>query len=141
MPLDKAGNPRSGFARAGHADKVISERSGKSEGKHAMDKPKVDGAPSKGGTNVSHMGIEEVVKKHGPAHSIHSEHKDGVHTVTSHHNGHMHHSEHSSPEEAHAHHGKALGLNQGDDPYAGEETPEEEMAEAHSGGGSIPGMA
>ena len=33
MPMDKGGNPRSGFARSGHADKVMAERSSKSEAK------------------------------------------------------------------------------------------------------------
>lgn len=140
MPKDDAGNPRSGFARAGHANKVMSDRGPKSEAKPHEGKPK-EGGTEKGNTNVSHMDIGEVVKQHGPAHSIHSEHKDGMHTVTSHHGGHMHHSEHSSPEEAHKHHGKALGLQQEGDAYDGEETAGE-MPEVHSSGsgGSIPGM-
>lgn len=139
MPLDKSGSPRSGFARAGHADKVASERGAKSEAKPAMEKP---GHAEKGKTDVSHMGIEEVVKAHGPAHSIHTHSKDGMHTVTSHHGdgGHTHHSEQPSAEEAHKHHGKALGLGQEGDAYSGEETPEEEMAEAKQHG-SIPGMS
>jgi hypothetical protein len=111
-----------------------------------------------GNHDVSSRDISDVVKEHGPAHSIvmHHDHENGVHTVTSHHgkHGHMHHSEHKSAAEAHDHARMAAGHDEGEETPEEEaaETPEEEAAEnetpqeagAHlSGhpGGRIPGLA
>jgi hypothetical protein len=101
--------------------------------------PKGDGKPMEkdGSTDVSHMGIGEVVSKHGPAHSIqiHHDHEGKLSTVTSHHGekgkSHMHHSEHSGEDHvsaAHEHAGEAAGQGEGKDEEANE-TPGEEMAE------------
>jgi hypothetical protein len=76
------------------------------------------GGESEGGEqDMSHMDIHEVVKQHGPAHKMESEHEHegGHHTVTTHHKGAKHHSEHGSAEEAHQHMGHALGMGSGAD--------------------------
>jgi hypothetical protein len=71
------------------------------------------------------------------------------HHVTSHHGpggNEKHHSVHGNAKAAHAHMGKAMGLDEGmteespDEAYGGTESPEEEAAESQQGGG-IPGMA
>lgn len=104
----------------------------------------------KGGTDVSHMDIGEVVSKHGPAHHIVMHHDDdtGTHTVTSHHGekgkAHMHHSEHGSRKEAHDHAAEAAGANEpteddGEPLEEAMETPETEEAEQNRSHG-IPGI-
>lgn len=114
----------------------------------AMNKPAAaSSAPAGGsseGQDLSHMDMKEVVAKHGPAHKVEMEHDHagGKHRVKSHHKGGHHTSEHGSADEAHMHAAKAAGVETPDEAnadedmaYAGNESPEEENAEA-----SIPGM-
>ena len=77
----------------------------------------MEGKEQGGEQDMSHMDIGEVVKQHGPAHHIETEHdhEGGHHTKTSHHKGAMHKSEHGSAEEAHEAHGQALGMGSGAD--------------------------
>jgi hypothetical protein len=83
--------------------------------------------------------IEEHVSEHGPAEAHqHVVGKDGMHHVLTHHGGSKHKSRHNSPEEAHAHIGKAMGMEAAAEPM-GPEAPE--AAGAPAGGGGIPGLA
>lgn len=110
----------------------------------AMDKPKAEGE-----SEMSPHSIEEHVSKHGPAHSMEYTHDkaSGEHHVTSKHGDQNaeHHSKHKSHKEAHDHMAKAMGVDheagEEDDAYEGNETPEEEMAEATGDGGRIPGLS
>ncbi len=112
-------------------------------------KPKA--APSKPSSPahdaLSAHSIEDHVGTHGPAVEVHMHHDKatGKHRVTSHHGeggGEKHHSEHETPEDAHQHMAKAMGLTP---PDAGDEkeidlTPDQEDAEGVSGSG-IPGLS
>jgi hypothetical protein len=82
--------------------------------------------------------IRDVVSEHGPATEMHmkSDHKAGVHQVSSTHGSFTHHSKHGSAHEAHKHMGHALGMSEGDE----KETPEMESAEESKPIAGIPGM-
>ncbi len=145
---DKAGNPRSGNARARFADGVAEDKKMAPHRKAPKDMPPgtqgTDEGEMEGEKNVSHMPIHEVVAKHGPAHHIvvHHDHEGGVHTKTSHHgmDGHHHHSEHGSAQEAHDHAMQAAGIGGETEDHEDYETPETEAAEMARAGGRIPGM-
>jgi hypothetical protein len=79
-----------------------------------------------GEQDMSHMGIEQVVKEHGPAHHVEIEHdhQSNHHTKTSHHKGAKHMSEHGSAEEAHEHAKMASGLGMGSG--ADEQSPDQQ---------------
>ena len=88
--------------------------------------------------------MHEVVAEHGTAHTTHiMKQPDGTHHVHSHHeDGHKHvskgHDVHSAHAHSmHAHTGEEPSGEQEHEAFGGEETPEEESAEA----GGIPTMA
>jgi hypothetical protein len=136
-------------ANATHADKApkAMEKPAREAAAPAKEKP-MDGEAMnahshKGGEHdISKMPIHEAVSKHGPATHMFSEHdhEAGTHHVHTVHGEKHHHSDHMSAGEAHQHMGQAMGEG-GDqaEPFEGQETPDEEMAESQSGGG-IPGM-
>jgi hypothetical protein len=71
---------------------------------------------------------------------MHAEH-EGTHHVTSHHGGmgmNMHHSEHTSPEEAHAHMGTAMGGEQNEENEEPDQAASNESEDEESS--AIPGM-
>jgi len=108
-----------------HGNIQTIERYDESKG-HKPAKPKPTGGESGGEHEASGMDeIKQVAMEHGPAHklTIEHDHDGGEHKITSHHeDGHVHHSTHSSPAEAHAaaaHLGGASDTN--------------ELQEAHTG--------
>lgn len=136
-------------SRARFHDEMMAEKSKKPDGeKPPVGKETMHAHSHKGGAHdVSETPIHEVVKKHGPATHVFSEHdheaeKHHVHTV---HGEKHHHSDHETSEDAHEHMGNALGHGMenedeeqdGAEPYGGEETEEEEEAEGHA----IPGLS
>jgi hypothetical protein len=166
MPYDGAGNPRSGHGRARFADAVSSDKQAKKLAEPAKGTPPENTPMKKEEEPEMHMhtkhleefheagrphpepsghSIEEHVAEHGPAHHavMHHDPETGKIHVTTHHGEHNapHHSVHDSHQAAAAHLDKAFQGEgeQNEEPFAGKETPEEEMAEAHSGKG-IPGM-
>lgn len=145
MPLDRFGNPRSGNARAAFASahtqgpKAMSP-AGKAHtaegggegpgGEEHMTAHSHQGGPG----DMSNLDIKDMVKSHGPATKILSEHdheSDSHHVHTVHGDKH-HHSDHESAEAAHTHMGHALG---GGDNEEEEETPDNEAAEGEEEGG------
>lgn len=98
-------------------------------------KPAAEPTEQKGGEqDVSAQPIESVVQEHGPAEEVHMQHGEGGHHVHSKHGGKSHHSDHASPEEAHAHMGKAMGM-------AAEEKAEEAVHPGIHKEIGLPGMA
>ena len=173
MPLDSQGNPRSGYGRLGAAEESFKKK--KSAGSPGKGLGKIGGQKSaaseqavsaaggghsaageehmhahshKGGEHdVSHMDMGDVVKEHGPATKIFSEHDHdgGSHHVHSVHGEKHHHTDHDSAQAAHEHLAHSMGVGEEDtetagkkaEPFAGEETPDEEAAEEETG---IPGL-
>lgn len=145
--LAKDGSHHHSASRARFHDEMMAEKSKPGGEKPPAGKETMHAHSHKGGAHdVSEMPIHEVVKKHGPATHVFSEHdheaeKHHVHTV---HGEKHHHSDHETSEDAHEHMGNALGHGvdedeeeqDGAEPYGGEETEEEEEAEGHP----IPGL-
>lgn len=81
------------------------------------------------------MSIEEHVGQHGPSdHTIHKMGADGMHHTLSHHGGMKHKATHSTPEEAHGHMAKAMGIQLGDGGGLSPAAPQPAAT------GGIPGM-
>jgi len=157
MPVDSQGNPRSGFGRMKAAETSYASKKPtavkpmeKVESKGKAEKPggeeHMHAHSHKGGEHdISEMSIHDAVKKHGPAEHVMAEHdhEEGMHHVHTVHGEKHHHSDHDTAEAAHEHMGHALGVDaeseEGEaEPYGGEETPDEEAAEAKSS--AIPGL-
>lgn len=139
---DKMGKVHHSASRARLSDDMAEAKISKPNAEHRTPQSGVSGQSQ----DVSNMKIKDVVAKHGSAHEIHIKHDHGAgqHHVTSHHKGGHHKSMHASADDAHLHAAQAAGLNTPDEaeeaePYAGNESPEEEAAEEKEGGG-IPGM-
>lgn len=157
MPTAKDGSKHHSFGRAKLHDDMEADKKAPAKAKPAEAEPKgkaamgehaePDGDEAGKGTMDdepdSEMPIEDHVAEHGPAEATeHMIGKDGMHHVRSHHQGQKHKSRHNTPEEAHAHMGKAMGMGMENPDAMGEGgAAMPEPAGAPSGGGSIPGLA
>src|ERR1700691_3493976 len=111
MPRDAQGNPVHSFGRGKLNDEMRKPTSPSvtPKSRPAGHQPDPDAEMHE----ESPEDIHDVVKEHGPAEEIHMkhDHEAGIHQVTSHHGEFKHHSTHGSHHEAHAHAGKALGMD------------------------------
>lgn len=147
MPRDGKGNPVHSFSRGKLNDEINA-----SQPSHPSVSPKSRPSgkqpdPDAEMHEESPEDVRDVVKEHGPAHTIHMEHdhEAGVHQVHSFHGEHepgkeegagfTHHSKHASHHEAHKHAGMALGMDAG---HEDTESPSYEAKEEKAM--SIPGM-
>lgn len=158
--LDKQGKPRSGMARANFANKVHGGQHGPGASEKNASPAKMSEPPAapgkreeseadaamtahshKGGADdVSKMPIHDVVKQHGPATHVASEHdhQAGKHHVHTKHGSKHHHSDHETNEMAQDHMSAALGGMSSpdevdedhlDSPFEGTQSDEEEALE------------